>query len=357
MSLLGHSKRLDNNMKKKSFIIVACVALVVLVGIFIWHGRHSKASTSNASATSLAADSGANVSLPSSVSFATLQGSFLRYADTSSSNFTSLDLASGKQQQFSPYLIDSQRMLWSSDGTKVLNVSGDDGTASVIGIDEKNGGAVDGGNMSSSLGVIHPLDSSIVTPTWSGDGKQILYQFVDSSSKKSTITVADADGSNWKSIVAAPAIFSNLWWSPLGTFAIGLDSTINPPQYDLIAISSKKVTKLAVGNGDLAWSPSGNLALLDSSDGKSLLTADVTAGTVTTIDLEASVRYFTWRNENTLVGINSGKVISVDLTTKKVQSLATAPAVVDEFVQVLGTYKKALLYQDGSAILSVPLNQ
>ena len=331
------------------FIIVVAVAVTIVVGLLLYSkGTAKKGANTQKQSTTL--------SLPTSVRSATLTGSVLRYADNSSGNLSSLDLDSGKQYEFGPYLIDAEQITWSPDGTKAISISGSDNTAVIISIEEQQKLSGEQGNITNTYGVVTPLDNQVRTPCWSTDGKRILYQFINHSSGTSTITVANADGSNWQDVVAAPHELASLWWSPLGTYAIGLDTTTIPPQYELIAISSKKVTKLTVGLGEVRWSPSGTSALLDSADGQSVFVTNVEKAEVTTLSIPLSVRGAIWQDETHLIAIHDTSIIAIDLASKKTRTIGKVPTTTGEFARTLGVYNDKLLYQDGESVLATPLS-
>ena len=327
-------------MNKRNIILAGTVLVIVIATVVFYQNRTATTSSSKQSLATTSPKSNAN--LPTNVSYAKLIGETIHYLNTGSGNFASYSLDKHEQKELSQFLIDTATVTWGPDGTKVLSVSSDEQNPSVI---------------TTSDGSMQQLDAHVYGPTWSNDGKQILYQYVNGSTGQIMIAIAKPDGSNWQNIVTTSNLLDSLWWSPLGTYAIGTDGSANPPQYDLIAISSKKIAKLATGYGNLKWSPSGKLALLDSTDGKSLMVADVTTGIITTLDLPAIVDQFTWQDETHIVGFSDRKVVSIDLSTKKIQTITALPSTVDQYAQVLGVYNKELLFVDNETVLEIPLNQ
>jgi|GEM_PF-5329198 len=341
---------------KKIYVATGGV-LIILLFVALFFFMHGTAKGPNKSSSFT--NNSTHFNLPASVKEASLTDSSLRFLDINTGNFAVINVSTGQQQEYGPYLIDSQKVTWSPDGKSAVAISGEDESVSVIQIDKNSqvtNSAAGVGNITNSFGVIVPLNNQVHTPDWSSDSKQLLYQFINSNSGKSTITVANADGSNWQSIVDAPTVFSSLWWSPIGTYAIGLNTTTNPSQYDIVAISSKTIKKLITGGNDLRWSPSGKLALLDSTDGSALIIADVTNGSTTSVAVPAQVRQFAWLDETHLVGVSNGKFITIDLATKQSKAFGDAGQL-NEFAQVLGIYKDTLFYTQDGAVLSVPITK
>lgn len=284
--------------------------------------------------------------IPRSVAFSFLSGATLHYLDLETGRFGSYDIASKRAQSQGRYPADPIAVIWSPDGSHALITTGEGELGSVT--------VTDG-----SVSRLHP---QIFAPGWSANSQRLLYQFIDTQTGASTLTIANADGMNWQGLAASPNPFTGLWWSPLGTYAIGINGTSSDVQYSLIAISSKTITVLAPGNplsAQLKWSPSGKLALLDGKDAGTVNVAAVESGKVEPIPVHSEVKLLTWESEDSLVGVvtdstGAQRMSRITLKDKRVSTLADS-AESSTITQVIGLYNNQLIVARIDAIALIPL--
>lgn len=266
-----------------------------------------------------------------------VSGALIGY-DDSRSSFIRFDLASNKQTPIEFGTLPSSALVrWGTVGQRLLVLRVDHQPTNWESVKLDNGTATQ----------LHP---NVDLPILGRDETKILYLFQDSAGT-TTLTSAQADGSEWQSLVRVPA-YSDLWWSPLETYAIGLNNLANPPRYELISLSSKMVKPLADGSGRLRWSPDGKRALIDRAEGVVAI-ASVESDQLTEIEIDASVATLVWESDTALVGAAGTKLVRVDLTKQTQTTVGAAAPPPDE---VLGLHRGSLIGVVGNSIYRYPLN-
>jgi hypothetical protein len=113
------------------------------------------------------------------------------------------------------------------------------------------------------------LKSGIDQAVWDSIGSKIIYKYFDAKTKQRTLNVADADGSNWKSIAEIPfkyVSFASIpstsivayWNSPRANEETQLYTSILAPG------SEQKALFRGRFGADYLWSPDGSEALVSS---------------------------------------------------------------------------------------------
>lgn len=209
-----------------------------------------------------------------------------------------------------------------------------------------------------------PLHPGVFSPAWSPKGDRIAYIFADDSLTNLRLTIAKPDGTDWQTIFYLSGVenpFERLWWSPLESYLIGLDTAATPPRYVRILLSSKRIETLARGNGELRWSPSGKLALLDGPEPNRVQVANVESGQVTPLELTTNVDWLVWESEETLIGIivdqtGPPKLGRIDLGTKQVQ-LLESDVTPNTVAQILGIHDQLLYVYRAGTVSSVSIKK
>lgn len=198
----------------------------------------------------------------------------------------------------------------------------------------------------------------IRTLTWNTTGDRLAYVYIGDEVGDFRLTIAQSNGTNWQTLFALPTGhgLTDLWWSPLGTFMVGLDTTTDPARYVRIFVSSKRIETLAEGSGDLRWSSSGKRALLDGTEG--VVVADVTTGKVEPLGASSRVNWLIWEDEDTLLGVitdesNQISVSRIELADRSVQPIGESPTTPID--QVLGIHDGLAYVQTGTTITAVPI--
>lgn len=340
-----HSLVKRSKMQPRLIVLAGLIGIVVLIVLFVTQPKSNNTTTEPP--TDLNASAPADQHTLNSVAFPFLAGSVLHYLDLTSGRFHSYDVSAKRHRDQNRYPTEPFAVLWSPDGTRALITTSDGERATVT----------------VSNGLSQPLHSQIFAPAWSADSQQILYQFIDRQTGASTLSIAKADGTDWQNLVPTPGPFTGLWWSPIGTYAIGINGTSNDIQYYLIAISSKTIKILAPGSpvGRLQWSPSGKLALLDGKDSGTVNIANIETGKVEPLGATSAAKLLSWESEDSLVGVvtdSTGKphISRISLKDKKVTTL-TDPAGVTAISEVVGLYKNQLLVWQAETLSFVSLVQ
>jgi hypothetical protein len=204
-------------------------------------------------------------------------------------------------------------------------------------------------------GSIALLDRAVIAPTLNPAGTRIAYLFTHADPTTNTVSLADRDGQKWTAVFDVPTRYRQLWWGPTETYLIGLNDTVQPPRYDRIALSSKKVEPLAEGTGELRWSPDGDRAVVDRGSGLGVTIVELESKTATTIDTAATVDQLTWESASSLVGFAGTNLIRLDLVKREQQTLRHLPEISASAV-VLGMANHRLVYLQDTTIRTLPLD-
>ncbi len=326
-------------MKRSLLLLLGTLALVGLIWLFNRSPATPKSPTDSTSSIQTPAES--NTFSATALNPA-LTGSTLSFLDQASGRFVALNLNSNTNEELAEYPVDLGSIHWSPTGQSVLSGNPSTGNWSIIRIDD---------------GFIQPLHEGVETPSWSPDGTQLLYQFISSPDQKPMITSANADGKSFQNITPVTTLLDALWWSPLKTYAIGLNTTTNPAEYELIAISSKSVTRLTAGpvTGELKWSPSGKLALLDTATPGKVVIADVTANSLTEITVASTVSKLAWESETSLIGLAESSLVRADLPSRQLTTLREVKGLNLTNAKVVGLHNNQLILIQSGALSSIPL--
>ncbi len=317
-------------------LVAFMLAAVVVGGIGIIIATSSRRSATSVVPTLLLDNASA----------ATLIGSQLFAYQAASLSFVEADVTTGAVARTTPVTLPAgSSVSWSPSGTK----------AAIFRLGQTPAAAViDLGTGAQTL-----LKPNIDLPTWNYDGTRMLYQFTRTDPVRTSLVTADPDGSNFVEIMDLPHPFDSLWWGPSAPYAIALDSTQSPPTYVRILISSKKIEPLATGYGTVRFSPSGSLVLLDRSEDV-LGIANLETGAVKDIPIDSSATHCAWQSDNDLLCVTgtagnlSLSAVAAGNGTVHKQADFSQDISVDE---LLGINGQTIVFQDGSSVLSLPVNK
>lgn len=178
-----------------------------------------------------------------------------------------------------------------------------------------------------------PLKSGLDNVIWDSIGTKIIYKYFDAKTNQRTLNVADADGSNWKSITEIP--FRDVSFASIPSTS--LISYWNTPRADqetqlytsLIAPGSEQrvIFKGRFG-ADYLWSPDGSKALVSSlveKNGKALSLGIVNLkGEYINLNVPTMVSKCVWSSDGKVIyyalpgGIPLNAVIPDDYLAKKI---------------------------------------
>ena len=120
-------------------------------------------------------------------------------------------------------------------------------------------------------GSVRPLVTgrgSVSTPAWSADGRSLAYAWRDPTEGGYRIRVADADGSNERSLTPGDAIDASPTWSPAGD-RLAYSSNRGGPRFGIYLIGRDGSNPVRLTDGQApAWSPTGDwIAFVGLVDG------------------------------------------------------------------------------------------
>jgi len=181
------------------------------------------------------------------------------YSKTSGSVFKVFFNGEGKETISDKNLPGLEKVLWSSDASKVISRFNNNGQIrySTYDYKEKKG---------------YELSDGVEYATWNNLGDQIFYKYFDAKSKKRTINTADFDGKNWKKI--ADVNFSSAFISvvPQSSFVSFWNSpnAFEETSLNVVSTVGGEVRKIFSGKfgADYLWSPNGSKSLVSFADSK-----------------------------------------------------------------------------------------
>jgi Tol biopolymer transport system component len=188
----------------------------------------------------------------------------IKYYEEKTGILWSID-AKGRQQLTDVRLPGLKNVLWSPDTSKVLTVALKDGKDSLYMYDYQL-----------QKGVL--LKNNLDTAVWDNIGTKIFYKYFEEATKKRTLNIANADGSNWQKI--SDVLERNVAIAPIPL--TGLVSYWNIPNafeethLNTISITGGESKNILNGKygADYLWSPDGSRALvsaLPSKDTKTIM--------------------------------------------------------------------------------------
>lgn len=281
--------------------------------------------------------------LPSHVAAPLLVGSTLYYHDDEALTMQQFDLAKRTKLDLpTPLLAEASPIGWAANGSRFVA--------------QLSASSPRWSSLETQTGTPSVFDPSVFLPTLNPTGTKLAYQYRNQTKGTMTVTIAEATGGNWISILPVTEPYARLWFGPMETYLVALDDIDPIAHYDRIGISSKTATKLADGNGELKWSPSGQLALLDSGDGQRVTVATIESGALTKISGATMVDRLTWESESTLVGFVGADLARIDLAKRTTTVLTKGAADGRERASVVGLFQQRLLLLDTGVIseLTVP---
>ncbi len=121
-------------------------------------------------------------------------------------------------------------------------------------------------------GSVRPLVAgrgSVSTPAWSADGRSLAYAWRDPTEGGYRIRVADADGSNERSLTPGDAIDANPTWSPGGD-RLAYSTNREGPHFAIYLIGRDGSDPVRLTDGQApTWSPTGDwIAFVRLVDGR-----------------------------------------------------------------------------------------
>ncbi|MBI4032735.1 hypothetical protein HY374_03455 [Candidatus Berkelbacteria bacterium] len=210
-----------------------------------------------------------------------------------------------------------------------------------------------------NLSAAASLHFGILTPSWSTDGKRILYSF--SGADATPIAVANPDGSNWQVVMEPTHTIDRIWWPGSGVYAVGRDYTAKPPRYVRILMSSKRVETLAEHNDvnqmGVVPNPAGTLAVLDgtSDTTPTLRLTTLETGSVEALGVAGVTDRAAWQDDATLIAVTADNaVVSVAVATKKITTLGRWPATVPVPDRLIAATKERLVIEANGELSEVP---
>ncbi|MEI8343602.1 MAG: WD40 repeat domain-containing protein [Candidatus Moraniibacteriota bacterium] len=208
---------------------------------------------------------------------------------------------------------------WSPDKTKVLTTFNKEGKIIFYTYDNVK-----------KIG--NQLKENLDSVTWDSLGGKIIYKYFDIKAKKRSLSVADPDGNNWKTIV------ENIPFRNVSIAAVPLTSVIsfwNAPVaaeesvLQIVAATGGEVKNIFKGRfgADYLWSPDGTQALVSSLVSKNNKT--ITLGVINLqgeyrdLGIPTIVSKCAWSSDGKTVyymlpgGIPSGAIMPDDYLSKK----------------------------------------
>lgn len=334
--------------KLVEFVAIGLVLVAAVLGFVLSHRAGSSASTTSVrsapAAAGVSSSGGATGgTLPTNVQDPVLIGSKLRYFDDSALAIKEYDLVAHTNQLIAPLLPNEDAPIsWAANGSRLLArlVVTSPAWSSIV---------------ADQTATTTTLNPAATAPTFNPTGSKLAYQSVDQLKGTVGISIADSTGKNATQVATAPHPFSQLWFGPVDTYLVALDGTATPPEYDEIGISSKSIQKLASGYGELKWSPSGKLALLDSTDGKSVTIATLGTQNTTTVSVATTVDRLAWESETSLVGLVGNDLVRLDLTKRTSTTIGKGVASGHERAGVIGISQGTLVSVEDGTVLTTPI--
>jgi Tol biopolymer transport system component len=214
---------------------------------------------------------------------------------------------------------------WSPDGNKVISYFNNNGQSTFFLFDYLT---------KSGKQLAEGMDNIV----WTNLGDKIIYKFSDAKNGKSSLSIANSDGSNWKNIDSIN--FKNMKIAPVP--ATSLISFWNFPNafeetqlktIPLVGGESKVIFSGKFGT-DYLWSPNGEKALVSFSDQKggtdmSLAVINNQGGEFQNLGIPAMVSKCVWSKDGRTVyyalpgGISAGSVMPNDYQDGKVTTQDT----------------------------------
>ena len=202
-----------------------------------------------------------------------------------------------------------------------------------------------------------PLNFAISSPGWSNKGDRILYAF--SGPDHISITTAQPDGTQWKTLFNTTDMLQQIWWPGDGAYAIGYDLASNPPQYVRIFVSSQKlepITRTYITGALLKASPDGLKALLDTGDdtAPTISITSLVPGTVQPIG-SGRVRLSSWENNQSILSVSDdGKLVRTNTQTNKTESLG----LLQDIKALIAVIQGSIIYTTtNNELRSIPLDK
>src|SRR3990167_3296952 len=205
-----------------------------------------------------------------------------------------------------------------------------------------------------------PLDQSVFAPAWSPDGQRIAYVFYPTDNSRTTLTLANADGTDWHSVLELPHLYEALWWSPLQTYLIGLDGNGEGGYtYVRVLLSSKRTETLASARAPagLRWSTDGKFAAIDLAEGKLGIVTTET-GEVRSLVMTTDTEHMIWESGTSMLALESGdtgKILRIDATQLAATVIGQLPAQF-AYYHPLGVVNNTLILHGELQVISFPIS-
>ncbi len=253
-------------------------------------------------------------------------GEHIKYYARSSGNVYEITLVGANKKTISSASLPGlENVLWSPNKDKVISIFSRDGKTTFYSYDynTKSG---------------KKLPDGVDIVSWSNLGDKIVYKYFDSKKKKSDISIADPDGSNWQNLAGVPWRYVSI--SPVPQSA--LVSFWNEPDaysdtaLEIVGATGGDTKKIFSGRfgADYLWSPDGSRILISSSDSKgsskmALAVANSNGGEYQNLNIPTLVSKCAWSQDSKTVyfalpgSIPDGAVLPNDYQAKKITTQDT----------------------------------
>ena len=219
------------------------------------------------------------------------------YSKASGNVFKISSSGEGKETINDRNLPGLEKILWSSDTSKVIARFNNNGRIqySTYDYSEKRG---------------YTLSDGVEYATWNNLGDQIFYKYFDAKSKKRSLNIADFDGKNWKKI--ADVNFNNAFISviPQSSFVSfwNVPNTFEETSLNVVSTVGGEVRKIFSGRfgADYLWSPDGSKALVSFADSRggsktSLGVINNNGGEFQNLNIPTFVSKCAWSKDNKVI--------------------------------------------------------